>query len=132
MERRAKGSFEIQLVRQPAREGSSVPARLTFDKQLSGDLQAVSKGEMLAAGTDVKGSAGYVAIETVTGVLQGRSGSFVLQHSGTMNRGVATLSVTVVPDSAVGELVGLIGRFAIEIVDGKHFYDFEYELPDVH
>jgi hypothetical protein len=84
---------------------------------------------MLSAGTGVKGSAGYVAIERVVGRLDGRSGTFVLQHSGTMNRGQASLLVTVVPDSGTGELAGLAGTMAIDIVDGKHSYRFEYALP---
>jgi hypothetical protein len=74
-------------------------------------------------------SVGYVAVEKVTGSLHGRSGTFMLQHSGTMTRGTPQLSVTVVPDSGTGQLEGLTGKMAINIVDGKHFYDFEYALP---
>ena len=85
---------------------------------------------MLTAGTDVKGSAGYVAIERVSGTLQGRSGTFVLQHSGTMTRGAPQLSITVVPDSGTGQLAGLAGKMAIIIADGKHSYDFEYTLTE--
>ena len=103
--------------------------RMTIDKQFHGDLEATSKGQMLSAMTDVKGSAGYVAMERVTGTLHGRSGSFVLQHSATMTRGVPQLSVTVVPDSGTGQLVGLAGKMDIIITDGKHSYDFEYTLP---
>jgi hypothetical protein len=84
---------------------------------------------MLTAMTDVKGSAGYVAIERVTGTLQGRSGSFVLQHSSTLTRGAPQQSITVVPDSATGQLVGLAGKMMVIIVEGKHSYDFEYTLP---
>jgi hypothetical protein len=84
---------------------------------------------MLTAGTDVKGSAGYVAIERVTGTLHGRSGSFVLQHSGTLTKGTAQQSITVVPDSGAGQLVGLTGKMIVTIADGKHSYDFEYTLP---
>lgn len=105
-------------------------ARLTIDKQFHGDLEATSKGEMLSAVTSTKGSAGYVAIERVTGALRGRTGSFVLQHSGTMNRGAAHLTLTVVPDSGSGELTGLAGAMTIEIVEGKHSYGFTYTLPD--
>src|SRR4051812_34580186 len=129
MSQRAKGTFEIQLTPQPAAEGE-VPGRLTFVKQLTGDLEATSQGQMLAARSDVKGSAGYVAIEKITGVLHGRSGTFVLQHSGTSDRGALTLSIHVVPDSATGQLAGLSGKLKIDIVDGKHFYDFEYELAE--
>jgi len=51
---------------------------MSIDKQFNGDLEATSKGEMLSAMTDVKGSAGYVAIERVSGTLHGRGGTFVL------------------------------------------------------
>jgi hypothetical protein len=102
---------------------------MSIDKQFHGDLEAVSKGQMLTAMTDVKGSAGYVAMERVTGTLHGRSGSFVLQHSSTLTRGAPQQSITVVPDSGTGQLVGLAGKMAINIVDGKHSYDFEYTLP---
>lgn len=129
MTMRAKGTFEIQLVPQPAAEGE-VPGRLTFDKQFSGDLQGISHGQMLAARSDVKGSAGYVAIEKVTGTLHARSGTFVLQHSGTSDRGALSLTVTVVPDSGTGLLVGLRGRLMITIEQGQHYYDFEYDLPE--
>ena len=104
-------------------------SRMTIDKQFHGDLEATSKGQMLSAMTDVKGSAGYVAMERVTGTLHGRSGSFVLQHSATMTRGVPQLSITVVPDSGTGQLVVLSGKMDIIITDGKHSYDFEYSLP---
>ena len=101
---------------------------MTIDKQFHGDLEATSKGEMLSAVGAVKGSAGYVAIEKVTGKLRGRSGSFVLQHTGTMTRGAPQLSITVVPDSGTGDLVGLTGQMTIHIEAGKHSYEFEYTL----
>ncbi|WP_263385241.1 DUF3224 domain-containing protein [Granulicella arctica] len=122
----ANGNFEVKMV--PQGEATAIPGRMTLDKQFYGDLEATSKGEMLAAMSGVKGSAGYVAMEQVTGALAGRPGSFVLQHSGTMTRGVPTLSVTVVPDSGTGELVGLTGQMTIDIADGKHLYGFEYEI----
>ena len=103
--------------------------RMSIDKTFFGELDATSKGEMLSAMTAVKGSAGYVAIERVTGQLNGHSGSFVLQHSGTMNRGEPQLTVTVVPDSGTEQLTGLSGTMTIKIVDKKHFYEFEYMLP---
>jgi hypothetical protein len=112
--------------------GDSTVARMSIDKQFHGDLEATSKGQMLAAGTEVQGSAGYVAIERVTGKLHGHSGSFALQHSGTMTRGVPQLTITVVPDSGTGQLVGLAGKMTINIVDGKHYYDFEYTLAEPH
>jgi hypothetical protein len=126
----AKGTFEVKVTPQ-APEDKDDPSlgRYTIDKQLHGDLEATSKGQMLTAGTSVKGSAGYVAIEKVTGTLRGRSGSFVLQHLGTMTQGVPQLSVTVVPDSGTGELAGLTGKMNIIIADGKHSYEFEYTIP---
>lgn len=128
----ATGTFEVKLIPQPQVEGIGDPSigRLSIDKRFSGDLEATSKGEMLAASTDVKGSAGYVAIERITGALHGRSGSFALQHLGVMTRGTPQLSITVVPDSGTGQLIGLAGKMAINIVEGKHSYDFEYTLED--
>jgi hypothetical protein len=134
MPTQATGTFEVKLIPQ-APDGKFEDAtlgRMTIDKQIHGDLEATSKGTMLTAGTDVKGSAGYVAIERVTGTLHGRTGTFVLQHTGTMNRGAYQLSITVVPDSGSGQLVGLTGKFNITIADGKHSYDFEYTLPEAH
>lgn len=126
----ASGPFEVKLVPQDDKSEDTSLARMSIDKQFHGDLEATSKGQMLSASTSVKGSAGYVAIEKVSGTLQGHSGSFVLQHSGTMNRGAPQLSVTVVPDSGTGQLVGLTGTMAIKIApDGKHSYEFEYTLP---
>jgi hypothetical protein len=105
---------------------------MSLDKQFHGDLEATGKGQMLAVGANVKDSAGYVALERVTGTLHGHSGSFALQHSGTMTRGAAQLTVTVVPDSGTGQLAGLAGKMTINIVEGKHFYDFEYTLAQPH
>ena len=129
MTSRATGTFEVKLAPQaPAFEESAI-GRMSIDKQFHGDLEGTSKGEMLAAQTGVKGSAGYVAMERVTGTLAGRTGTFVLQHSGTMNRGAAHLDLNVVPDSATGQLEGLTGTMSIDIRDGKHFYTFAYSLP---
>jgi hypothetical protein len=102
--------------------------RMTIDKQFEGELQGTSTGEMLAVMTAVEGSAGYVALERVTGSLHGRQGSFVLQHSSTMVRGEQQQSITVVPDSGTGELRGLSGQLVIRIEAGQHFYEFEYVL----
>ncbi|WP_421775210.1 DUF3224 domain-containing protein [Gracilimonas sp.] len=102
--------------------------RMSIDKTFSGELNATSKGEMLSAMTPVKGSAGYVAIEQVTGELSGKEGSFVLQHYGIMDKGADRLILEVVPDSGTGELEDLTGTMTINIEDGKHFYEFEYEL----
>ena len=127
---RARGSFEVRLHPLPTddRAAGSPLGRMAIDKQFHGDLEATSSGEMLSASTAVEGSAGYVAIERVTGRLHGRSGSFILQHHGLMDRGVPRLSITVVPDSGTGDLVGLTGTMAISIADGQHAYDFEYTL----
>src|SRR5882757_9344211 len=103
----ANGTFEVKLLPQPTEEKAL--SRMSIDKQFHGDLEATSKGEMLSAMTDVKGSAGYVAIERVSGTLRGRAGSFVLQHTGTMTRGTPQLSVTVVPDSGTDQLAGVTG-----------------------
>jgi hypothetical protein len=129
---RATGTFDVKLSPLPAYDSTpdSKLGRLSLDKQFHGDLDATSKGEMLSAGTTIKNSAGYVAIERVNGTLNGHHGSFVLQHNGTMNRGAPQLSVTVVPDSGTDQLVGLSGNLAIIIApDGKHSYEFDYTLP---
>jgi hypothetical protein len=126
----ATGTFEVKLKPRTDEDvGDPTVGRMSIDKQFHGDLEATSKGQMLAVQGEVKGSAGYVAMERVTGTLAGHSGSFALQHTGTMNRGVPQLSVTVVPDSGTGELVGLSGKMNIIIADGKHSYEFEYTLP---
>jgi hypothetical protein len=128
----ARGTFDVKLT--PAGEEDKAPGatlgRATAAKQFHGDLEGTSTATMLTAMTDVKGSAGYVAIERVSGALNGRRGTFVLQHSGTMTRGAQQLSVTVVPDSGTGELAGLTGRMAITITEGQHKYDFEYVISE--
>jgi hypothetical protein len=128
----ASGAFEVKVTPQPQDDKSAGPTvgRISLDKQFHGDLEATSKGEMLAVSTAVKGSAGYVAMEQVSGTLHGRRGTFALQHTGTMTRGAPTLSVTVVPDSGTGQLVGLSGRLDIQIADGKHSYTFDYTLAE--
>jgi hypothetical protein len=105
---------------------------MSIDKQFHGELEGTSQGEMLTAMSSVKGSAGYVAIERVTGTLNGRKGSFVLQHTGIMNRGEPQLTITVVPDSGTDQLTGLAGKISIDISDGKHSYVLEYTLPEAH
>jgi len=127
MPTRASGPFDVKLT--PQSSGDESIGRLIIDKEFHGDLEATSRGEMLAAGTEITGSAGYVAVEKVTGKLNGKTGSFILQHSGTMTRGEGQLTVTVVPDSGTGDLVGLSGRMAIIITDGKHAYEFDYTIP---
>jgi hypothetical protein len=128
----ANGTFEVKMTPQAPDDQSAgaIIGRFSLDKQFRGDLEGTSKGEMLAVGTAIQGSAGYVAMEQITGTLNGRSGTFALQHTGTMTRGAAQLSVTVVPDSGSGELTGLAGKMTIKIDDGKHSYDFDYALAE--
>ena len=131
MTKHASGTFEVKL--SPQEDDFATAAglgRITIDKTFQGDLAGSSKGQMLAAMTEVKGSAGYVAIERVTGTLHGHQGSFVLQHNGIMDRNSPQLSVVVVPDSGTDALVGLTGKMAINIADGKHSYEFEYSITE--
>ena len=126
----ATGPFEVKLSPQaptPAIVSTNI-GRQTLDKQFHGDLEAISLGEMMAFMSGTPGSGAYVALERVDGTLHGRRGSFVLQHTGVMNRGVPSLSVMVVPDSGTGELAGLSGAMMIHIENGRHSYTFEYAL----
>lgn len=123
---RATGDFQVSLAPQ---ETAAPLGRLSIDKTFTGDLQATSKGEMLAFRTAVENSAGYVAMEQVTGTLAGRTGTFVLMHMGTMDRGAQALVINVVPDSGTGGLEGITGRMKIIIEDGRHAYEFDYTLP---
>lgn len=132
MTRHAEGLFDVKttpLAPDDATTGTAI-GRYALDKQFHGDLAAASKGEMLSSGDPAKGSAGYVAIEQVTGTLHGRTGSFALQHIGTMDKGSYKLSVSVVPGSGTGELAGIAGTMTITIASGKHSYVFEYTLPE--
>ena len=131
VESRASGTFEVKLTPQKNEGGDdSGLGRMSIDKQFHGDLEGTSKGFMLSsAATVVKGSGGYVAMERVTGKLKGRTGSFVLQHSGTMTRGTPQMMISVVPDSGTDQLAGLAGTMTIKIDAGKHSYEFEYTLP---
>lgn len=124
------GTFEITRTAEPPYDiapGATL-SRSHFAKRFKGDLDATGDVQMTSAVSEVNGSAGYVAIERVIGKLLGREGSFVLQHAGTMKRGQPSLSVTVVPDSGTGDLVGLTGSMTIDIVDGQHHYAFEFEI----
>ena len=127
----AAGSFEVTLQPLSNADASRHPllGRGLLIKKFSGDLTADARGQMLSAGTSTRGSACYVAIDHVTGTLEGRKGSFLLQHCGTMNRGEPALSITVVPDSGTEDLAGISGALRINIVEGKHFYEFDYQLP---
>jgi len=133
MTQHATGPFDVKVSPLPL-AGPSEDAtlgRMSIEKQFHGDLEAAGNGQMLTAGTDVKGSGVYVAVERVSGKLHGRTGTFALYHQGVMTRGEPKLEVTVVPDSGTGELVGLAGTLKIIIAEGgKHSYDFEYTLPE--
>jgi Protein of unknown function (DUF3224) len=129
MTNKAAGTFTVKIVPQTERT-IALLSRMTIDKEIHGDLEASTQGQMLAAGTAIPNSAGYVAIERVEGTLHGKKGSFVLQHNATMNRGVPSLNITVVPDSGTDELTGLSGIFTVIIEEGKHSYEFVYTLSD--
>lgn len=128
MSEQASGSFDVKLT--PADQGADMPVgRMTIEKEFHGALEGTSKGQMLmAASSSVPGSAGYVAIERFEGSLNGRNGSFYLQHTGVMTRGAGDLTITVIPDSGTDQLVGLSGKMNIIIKDGKHSYEFDYTL----
>ena len=132
MTERISGTFDVTMAPQPIHDAAASAGigRMSLDKRYHGALDATAVGEMLAAMTATPGSAGYVAIEKVEGALGGRAGSFVLQHTGTMDRGTPGLSVTVVPDSGTGDLAGLSGRLVIRIEGGVHYYDFDYEFRE--
>lgn len=127
---RAVGPFEVSLkpLSMDEEPGSEMLGRMSIDKQYHGDLEGTSKGQMLTGGTPIRNSAGYVAIERVTGSLKGRTGSFILQHTGIMNRGSPSLVITIVPDSGSGQLEGIRGTMTIKIEGGKHSYELNYTL----
>jgi Protein of unknown function (DUF3224) len=128
----ATGPFDVKVTPlEPAfRFEDNSLGRMSLDKQYHGDLEATAKGEMLTGAGTIKGSGGYVAMERVSGTLHGRSGTFVLEHNGTMQNGVFHLNVVIVPDSGTGQLTGLAGTMDILIKEGKHSYDLAYTLPD--
>lgn len=130
MAQRVEGAFKVTIT--PAGEPESGPGsalgRMTLDKVFEGPLTGTSRGQMLTALTDVKGSAGYVAVERFTGTLGGREGSFVLQHHGVMNRGAEALTIVIVPDSGSGALTGISGTMTITIRDKQHFYALDYSI----
>ena len=131
MTHHATGPFEVKLTPQPPEAENTTLGRMKIDKQFHGELEAMSQGQMLSARTSTQGSAGYVAMEIVDGTLGGHKGTFVLQHSGSMDRGQSQLNVTVVPDSGTDELRGLSGTMKIRNEpDGKHFYEFDYQIAE--
>jgi Protein of unknown function (DUF3224) len=126
----ATGTFDVKLAPQPTADTTAGLGRFSIEKTFHGDLDGTSKGEMLSAGSGGPGSSGvYVAIERVTGTLNGKRGSFTLHHTGVMTRGAPSLTITVVPDSGTEELAGLAGTMSITITGGKHYYTFDYTLP---
>lgn len=129
--RHVSGPFDVKVTHQDDSSGDPLLNRMTLDKQYHGELEATGMGQMLTAGTAIKGSGAYVAIEKVTGTLQGKKGAFILQHSGTMTRDIPQLAIAIVPDSGTGELQGISGRMIIRFAEGgKHFYELEYTLAD--
>lgn len=129
----ATGTFEVKMTPQSPVDGVGDPSvgRMALEKQFKGDLEGTGRGQMLAVGTAIDGSAGYVAMERVHGALHGREGSFALQHNGVMNRGTPQLAITIVPDSGTEGLSGIAGALTIRIADGVHHYDLAYSLPDI-
>jgi hypothetical protein len=126
----ASGPFDVKTTPQVDKDAEAGLGRVTLAKQYQGELEGTGKGQMLTAGS-AKGSGAYVAIERVTGTLKGRTGSFVLQHSGTMTKGIPQLLITIVPDSGTDQLAGIAGKMTIQIgPGGKHSYDLEYTLPN--
>src|SRR5437667_8455801 len=128
MTQHAHGTFEVKMTPQDDKSDDKSLGRMTIEKQWHGDLEGTSKGQMLTGGDVTKGSAGYVAIEKFTGIVKGRKGTFILQHSATLTRGAGQLTITVVPDSGTDQLKGISGKLGIKIENGKHFYEFEYNL----
>ena len=128
----AKGEFEVKRIPQEELDigGGASVGHSRFDKRFRGPLDAASVVHMLAVMSPVAGSGAYVAIERIEGTLNGRRGSFFAQHNGVMDRGKPTLDLTVVPDTGTGDLTGLHGRIAIDIVDGKHSYTFDYDFRE--
>jgi Protein of unknown function (DUF3224) len=129
MSNQAHGTFTVNIRPLPSPPAEGI-GRYSIDKQIHGDLEAASKGEMLSGGDPKQGAAGYVAMEIVTGTLAGRHGSFAMQHFATMDANGPELQIVVVPGSSSGELKGIAGTFNIRIENGQHFYDFDYSLPD--
>jgi hypothetical protein len=125
---RATGPFDVKVVPQQSEDPSL--GRMSLDKHYHGDLEASATGIMLTGGDFKTGSAGYVAMEKISGTLQGHTGTFMVQHTGTLNQGAQQLSIIVVPGSGTGELAGIAGKMDIKITEGKHFYELEYTLPD--
>src|SRR5580704_15753329 len=127
---RATGPFEVKMLPQDDKLGDGI-TRMLLDKHYHGDLDGASKGQMLTTGISANKSGAYLAMETFTGTLQGKTGTFALHHTGIMRGGAPDLTINVVPDSGTGQLAGISGKMNIIITtDGKHSYDFEYTLQN--
>jgi Protein of unknown function (DUF3224) len=124
----AAGEFEVKM--KPVSAADEPVMRMSLDKQFHGDLEATSIGQMMAGGNEANGARVYVALETVTGSLKGKTGSFILAHRGTMTKDGQALSVIIVPDTGTDQLTGITGELGIDIRDGKHFYTLDYTLPE--
>ena len=130
MSNHAAGSFDVKTTPFDDKSDDPTLARIALDKQYHGDIEGTAKGQMLSAGSPAKGFAGYVAIEKITGTLNGRAGTFVLQHSGTLENSIPQMTITVVPGSGTGQLEGIAGKMTIKFAPGgKHLYEFDYTLP---
>jgi hypothetical protein len=131
MTQHASGSFDITTTpaAPPDHQGRTAIGRMLLDKRYAGELAATGKGEMLTAVTDTHGSAAYVAIERISGTLNGKRGSFVIQHAGTMSAGGKHATINVVPDSGAGDLTGISGTLRLTLVERTHFYELDYVLP---
>lgn len=125
------GTFVIQMHPEPpyGADGGVTLGRLRFEKHFSGPLTATSEVHMLAVRTATEGSAGYVASERIVGSVDGRAGSFVVMHTGVMDRGQSSLSIVIVPDSGTGALAGIRGTMDIAVIEGEHRYTLRYALP---
>lgn len=128
----AKGTFEVTLTPQPHQEGvgDASVGRIALFKVFAGEFNGTSVGQMLGYRSSIEGSAGYVAMDKVQGTMNGRQGSFIMQHNGIMNRGEPQLSIKIVPDSGTDALTGIAGEMLLNIESGKHFYEFRYTLPE--
>lgn len=129
MQQNASGTFDIQMQPAPAAEGRAAVGRMFIDKQYTGGLSATGQGEFLSAGNPAAGAAAYVAVEQVSGTLNGHEGGFALVHAGTMQAGQSELSIRIAPGSGTGALAGISGTLKIDIVERVHHYTLSYTLP---
>ena len=102
-------------------------SRIGLEKTFTGAFEGTSTGEGLFCGmADPSAGAGYVVSERLTGQLEGRSGSFVVQHGGLMAPGEPPRSFgNIVPGSGTDELTGITGTMEI---GEDHTLTLTYEL----